>query len=203
MGQRYYQNACKPKGLSGRRFLKAMNRHHAELADWGLTYVELAPDAEGLDAGCGGGGGVARLLELCPKGNICGLDYSDASVRFSRRRNAAAIEAGRCEIVQADIRAIPWKDDHFDFVTAFESIYYWPGPAASFREVYRVLRPGGWFLICNEDTDPENDPWVDIIDGMTIYPAETLQSLLREAGFRKVQCYPNPTRGWLSVVAYK
>ena len=35
-------------------------------------------------------------------------------------------------------------------VTAFETVYFWPELAQNFREVYRVLKPGGVFFICNE-----------------------------------------------------
>ena len=203
MGNRYVQNACRPKGFGGRRFIRHMDRHHEELATWGLSHIEPAPDARVLDAGCGGGAHAARLLDLCPAGHVCGLDYSATSVRVSRRRNAAAIRAGRCEIVQADVRTIPWAAETFDLVTAFETVYYWPGPDVSFREVCRVLKPGGRFLLCNEDTDPATDPWVGVIRGLTIYPAETLEALLREAGFRTVDCYTEKTHGWLTVVAEK
>ena len=37
-----------------------------------------------------------------------------------------------------------------DRVTAFETVYFWPELAQNFREVYRVLKPGGVFFICNE-----------------------------------------------------
>ena len=46
--------------------------------------------------------------------------------------------------------------DWFDAVTAFETVYFWPDLPLCFREVYRVLKPSGTFLICNEsngDTD--------------------------------------------------
>ena len=33
---------------------------------------------------------------------------------------------------------------------AFETVYFWPELAQNFREVYRVLKPGGIFFICNE-----------------------------------------------------
>ena len=201
--ERYYQNACRPKGLGGRRFIRRMNRHHAALAEWALGHVRLPAAARGLDAGCGGGVHTARLLELCPQGHICGLDYAETSVRMSRRQNAAAIRAGRCEIVQGSVEAIPWEADRFDFVTAFETVYYWPGPLSSFGEVYRVLRPGGLFLICNEDADPGAAPWPDLIRGMTIYTDETLQSLLRKAGFRQVESVSDPKNGWLTVMCRK
>ena len=38
--------------------------------------------------------------------------------------------------------------DWFDAVTAFETVYFWPDLPRCFREVFRVLRPGGTFCGC-------------------------------------------------------
>ena len=46
-------------------------------------------------------------------------------------------------------------DNRFDAVTAFETVHFWPNLPRCFREVYRVLKPDGTFLICNESNgDP-------------------------------------------------
>ena len=55
--------------------------------------------------------------------------------------------------------------DWFDAVTAFETVYFWPDLTQCFREVYRVLKPGGDILICNESSgDMDKDKkWTAII----------------------------------------
>ena len=45
---------------------------------------------------------------------------------------------------------LPFGAEQFEVVTAFETVYFWPELAQNFREVYRVLKPGGIFFICNE-----------------------------------------------------
>lgn len=50
-----------------------------------------------------------------------------------------------------------FADGWFDAVTAFETVYFWPDLPRCFPEVFRVLRSGGTFLICNECSDPEKD----------------------------------------------
>ncbi len=79
----------------------------------------------------------------------------------------------------------------FDAVTAFETVYFWPDLPQCFREVYRVLKPGGTFLICNEsngDTD-KDERWTEIIGGMTIYKDTELKTYLEQAGFHDVQIH--------------
>ena len=77
----FLQNTRTPVGLGGKLMAKGMNSGtHAKLAVWGLRHLSIAPDAKILDAGCGGGANVKRLLEAAPKGQGTGLDYSDVSL---------------------------------------------------------------------------------------------------------------------------
>jgi len=51
-----------------------------------------------------------------------------------------------------------FADNWFDAVTAFETVYFWPDLLRCFREVWRVLKPGGAFFFFNGrngDTDKE------------------------------------------------
>ena len=100
-----------------------------------------------------------------------GIDYSPVSVEKSRNLNRAAIQEGRCVVWQGSVERIIFAKDWFDAVTAFETVYFWPDLPRCFREIYRVLKPGGTLLICNEsngDTDKDKK-WTEIIGGMTIY----------------------------------
>ena len=47
--------------------------------------------------------------------------------------------------------ALPFKDDTFSLVTAFETVYLWPDIEKSFAEVRRVMTSGATFYIVNED----------------------------------------------------
>ena len=97
-----------------------------------------------LDCGCGGGANIKTLLKLCHKGKVHGIDYSAVSVEKMREKvNARAIAAGRCTVQQASVAELPFEAEQFDVVTAFETVYFWPELAQNFREVYRVLKPGG------------------------------------------------------------
>ena len=162
------------------------------------------PDAKILDCGCGGGANLHALLKRCPKGTAVGLDYSTVSVAASRKKNRAAIAAGRCRVEQGDVSTLPFEDEKFDLATAFETVYFWPDLLQSFREVRRVLKPGGTFLICNEcgGDSAKDEKWTKKIQGMTIYKDTELQSFLRQTGFRDVEIHKNE-KGWLCVTARK
>ena len=199
----FFENTRKTAGFGGRVMVSMMNLCHSPMARWGLRFLKPAANAAVLDCGCGGGANLARLLKKCPNGVVKGVDYSPVSVKKARKVNQQAIQQGRCAVLQGSVADMLFASSWFDAVTAFETVYFWPDLPACFREVYRVLKPGGTFLICNECGDPEKySKWTEIIDGMTVYRDTELQAALEQAGFRHVQTHSNKL-GWLCVTAQK
>ena len=139
----FFENTRKPVGFGGKIMVAMMNSGHGAMADWGFGHITIAENACILDAGCGGGANIKKLLAKVPKGQVKGIDYSEVSVEKSRKVNAKAIKEGRCELLQASVVELPFADNTFDLVTAFETIYFWPGLVECFQEVYRVTKPGG------------------------------------------------------------
>ncbi len=184
----FISNSRMPHGIGGEFFIEKMNRGgHAELAEWGLSSLFLSPDAKALDIGCGGGANVARLLEKCPAGKVTGVDYSPLCVEKSSEYNRDAIAEGKCRILCEDVRALSFKSGSFDVITAFETIYFWD-IGRGFSEVYRVLKSGGRFFICN-DTDGESLADYRLekrVQGLRIYPPENIEAQLKKAGFKSV-----------------
>ncbi|MBP5535709.1 MAG: class I SAM-dependent methyltransferase [Bacteroidales bacterium] len=206
MLSKIFSNTRKPEGFFGRIMVNGMNGgSHARMAQWGLSFVNIAQGANILDIGCGGGANIARLLTLVPKGRVEGIDHSPLSVKKSSQVNAAAISAGRCRIQEGSAAALPYADGAFDLVTAFETVYFWPGIEECFRGVHRVLREGGQFLIVNEDDglSGANDKWEKLIDGMHTYTPDELRALLAAAGFGNISVRRQQQHHWLCVSATK
>ena len=200
----FFDNTRKPTGLGGRIMVSMMNIGHRSLADWGLKYLKLNNDANVLDCGCGGGANIKKLLKLCPNGFVKGIDYSPVSVAKANKVNRGAVSIHRCVVLQGNVADMIFASEWFDAVTAFETVYFWPDLPQCFREVCRVLKPDGTFLICNEssgDTD-KDEKWTEIIGGMTIYSGDELKTFLENAGFCNVQIHKNKM-GWLCVTGQK
>ena len=200
-------NPAFPHGEEGRAMLERMNAgHHKELSEWSFEHVTIAPDAFALDIGCGGGANVARLLTMCPQGNVSGIDHSPTSVEMSNEVNAEAIEAGKCDIFQADVADLPFGDDTFEIVTAFETIYFWNNVKFSLLEIQRVLTPGGCLLIANE-VDGEDEKHYQMekdYSGLKVYTGTYLKELLESLGFKNVSIITaDDDHDWLNVIAYK
>jgi ubiquinone/menaquinone biosynthesis C-methylase UbiE len=196
-----FRQVRKPSGWLGRRAVRAMNLSHATMTDWGLQRVTVPETAAILDVGCGGGSTVRRLAALAPEGKVIGLDYSAASVAVSRETNAAEIEAGRVQIEQGSVDALPFPDSTFDIVTAVETYYYWPDLPANVREILRVLKPGGTFALIAETY--RGGPFrllygiiMPLLRAAFLSDAEH-RDLLAQAGFTEVATTHRSGRNWI------
>ena len=200
------QNSRKPIGIRGKVMANRMNGGaHAALSEWGMAHLHPGSDADALDIGCGGGANLARLLQMSPKGTATGADYSAVSVRESRKFNRIEVAQGRCEVVQADVAALPFPDDSFDAATAYETIYFWPDVPRALREVLRVLKPGGVLMVCNEadGVNVTGEEWKPTAGELTVYTEEQLLAFFRDAGFVKIESDGDAQKGWLCVLGRK
>jgi uncharacterized glyoxalase superfamily protein PhnB/ubiquinone/menaquinone biosynthesis C-methylase UbiE len=197
----------KPMGWPGRFFAWSMNRSHSSLTGWGLTHVVIGKRDTALDVGCGGGRTVQKLATIATDGKVCGIDYSEASVRTSRSANRQAIQAGRVEIQRASVSQLPFPDGMFDLVTAVETHYYWPDLTADMCEILRVLKPGGKLLMIAEAYKGSR---YDIVYGVVMkalraayLTAEEHRQLFERAGYSAIEVFEERSKGWICVAATK
>lgn len=201
----FYSNTRKPKGILGNIMINKMNIGHAKLSDWGLSYLKNISPESIADLGCGGGINVAKLIKLFPNAKVTGVDYSSVSVKKSKEANKESIKAGVCNIVQGDVSKMSFENEQFDLLTAFETIYFWPGPLQSFKEVFRVLKPGGTFMIVNEfDGISEREKkYEKLIDGLKLYDNKELLDYLKQVGFTSIDFKHDTNRHWVTFIAKK
>jgi len=195
----------KPEGFLGKMMLSGMNSGHAKMADWGFTHLPDIMPTKAVDLGCGGGRNAGELLKKYPKAHVTAIDYSDLSVEKARDYNRDMIAAGRCTVQQGDVSNLKLPAGTFDLATAFETVYFWPGLEKCFAQVAKVLRPGGYFMICNESdgTDATSLKYEKIIDGMKNHTVEEIEAALKAAGFTEVKSDHHPSKPWITVLARK
>jgi SAM-dependent methyltransferase len=90
-----------------------------------------------LDVGCGTG---ANLLMLSKHGDAEGVDVSEDALEFCRERGLDKVRLGAAE-------QLPYEENTFDLVTAFDVVEHIDDDLAGLREMQRVLRPGGRVLL--------------------------------------------------------
>jgi SAM-dependent methyltransferase len=100
-----------------------------------IDALQPSPGSRLLDAGCGAG--LAAELAAARGADVSGLDASADLLEVARSRVPAA------HLDQGDLEDLPYTDDTFDGVTAFNAIQYASDPARAVTELARVCRAGG------------------------------------------------------------
>ncbi len=194
----------KPHGEEGLETIENMNENHREISEFAFECIDVNGDERILDIGCGGGVNIEKFLKLTSN-NVDGLDYSEVSVASSIKQNKDAVDNGRCTVIQADVSDMPIEDERYDLATAFETIYFWPEIQETFKEVSRVIKPNGRFMIAQgtDGNHPDDEKWLATVEGMRVYTAPELERYLLEAGFESVESYVKENDYILVVIAQK
>ena len=194
----------KPYGEEGIETIENMNENHKEISKFAFSLIQVDSGDKILDIGCGGGVNIEKFLKLT-SGNVDGLDYSEVSVAESIKRNQKAVDEGRCEVMHADVSSMPIAADTFDLATAFETVYFWPDIKETFKEVSRIIKPDGQFMIAQgtDGNHPDDEKWLSSVEGMHLYTAPELEKYLLDAGFKKVKSQVKKNDYILVVIAQK
>lgn len=206
-------NARKPEGELGENLINMMNENHESMAKWAVNYLDISNSDVILDVGCGGGVNVERFLKMT-ENKVYGLDYSKTSVLKSSHKNRKAVDDKRCEIIEGSVSKMPFDDNTFDIVTAFESVYFWPDFVNDLKEVFRVLKDGGVIFIANEamplkDNERQKE-FCKLLDA-NIYSKDELGQSLKKAGFSNIVSHVKDSKdsftgdvaNWICVNAQK
>ena len=132
-----------------------------------------------LDAGCGTGGNLEWLRRYAGNGKIIGVDYVNTALQFCR-------QAGHERLVRASATDLPFADASFDVVTSFDVLVQIPGEGAderAIREMYRVLKPGGFGFVRGPAYEWMKSGHDAALDTQRRYTLPQLREQLQSAGF--------------------
>lgn len=168
-----YEN---PRGIVGTYIGEKMVRQHRVEVDWTIEQLLIQPDNRVLDLGCGAGDALAQMLRRYAHVHVTGLDRSPTIVRSALKRNRADVHSGRAEVVEGDLRTLPFPDEQFDRVFSIHTLYFWEDVPVVLAEIERVLAPGGSFVItyCDGKADVTWDGIASIVREQFIPTASAL-----------------------------
>jgi SAM-dependent methyltransferase len=128
-----------------------------------------------LDVGCGTGGNLESLAHW---GCETGIDISPLALDYARRRRLP-------RLAQASGLALPFKNNTFGMVTAFDVLYHrWvTNDDNAVRECYRVLRPGGWLLVMDAALPGLWSRHDEVFYARQRYTLDEMSRMIDRAGF--------------------
>ena len=171
--------------------------------------AELREGERVLDLGSGGGIDVLlSARRVGPTGRAFGLDMTDEMLALARR-NADDAGATNVEFLKGQIEAIPLPANSIDVVISNCVVNLAADKPAVFREIARVLRPGGRIgisdIVAEDSLTPaqraERGSYVGCIAGALSFTE--FESGLRDAGMADISLTPTHlvTDGMHSVIA--
>jgi SAM-dependent methyltransferase len=125
-------------------FYREITRQRYELQPWHPALLRsFAPSGRMLEIGCGAGTDHAVLAETATSTVGVDLAHHGASLTNGRLR----LEGRSGGAIVADGESLPFPDGSFDEIYSFGVIHHTDHPERVVREMRRVLRPGGRFLV--------------------------------------------------------
>lgn len=128
-------------------------RHYDEVV---RHVAALVPRGTILDIGTGPAWVPIKLQQLCPAARVIGLDVSIVMLAQARGNLIRRGLWGKVSLVGGNADLLPFADDSLDAILSTGSLHHWKRPEAALDEIHRVLRPGGFALLCDvvSDTPP-------------------------------------------------
>ena len=167
-----------------------------------ISLIELRPDDDVLDVGCGDGRTTATLAKSVPQGSVVGVDLSADMIAHASRHHGRTPD-NNLRFQQMDAAALPF-DSEFSVVFSNATLHWVADQRAAVRGIARALRPGGRFVaqmggqgnfadvIATFEHVAHTPRWRDIVRfGEIPYhfgkPGE-YESWLRECGLEILEC---------------
>jgi arsenite methyltransferase len=141
-----------PRGPLGGLVGRVLNRRNASAVQAAVAAVPVRRGGVLADIGFGGGLGLELLLRRLDEvdrggGRVHGVDVSETMLAAASRRFRPHVAGGRLQLHLAPMEALPLADRAVDAAITLNTIYFLPDLRAAFREVHRVLRPGGRLVV--------------------------------------------------------
>jgi ubiquinone/menaquinone biosynthesis C-methylase UbiE len=111
-------------------------------------HVVESVDLSGLDVmevSCGQGGGADYVTRYRQPKSMLGVDRNPKAISFCQQQHTDS----RLRFEQGDAENMQYQDNSFDVIINVEASHCYGSTRQFFKEVYRLLRPGGYFLIAD------------------------------------------------------
>ncbi len=166
---------------AGGRYHDARPLDGGDVALLAEIHSRIRPAARILDVGCGSGVPVARCLVALGH-SVVGVDISFEQLTLART-HVVSLKA-----TEGEMLTLPIGNDSLDALVSYYAVIHVPREdhAGVFGEFHRVLRAGGWALVCigsnDNPGDRDDDSWLGTPMYWSHYDADATVDLISGAG---------------------
>lgn len=116
---------------------------------WATENMDIKPDDNILEVGCGAGIAVTLVAMQLKKGTITAIDQSEAMIKKASSRNASLVAAGKAIFVHAALETITLKAKYTK-IFAFNVSVFWKDASKELAVVKKLLAPQGKLYIFHQ-----------------------------------------------------
>ncbi len=157
-------------------------------------FPEVCPQAiKHLDIACGTGRTLRMIRSLLPNAKLYGIDLSAAYLRKANQL-LSQLPGELPQLAQAPGESLPYVDGYFHLLSCVFLFHELPAPVRQqvIYEAFRVMKPGGTFVICDSIQAVDRPHWSAMLDGFSDmfhepfyrnYIQDNLRNRLETAGF--------------------
>lgn len=176
----------KPTGETGKEIGKVLNESNRGLYELAFEMMSLQKDDQVLEIGFGNGMHFPEYFRLQPRISVTGVDFSMDMCEEAKANNADLVASEKLTLHCEETSSLPFPDNRFDLGVALNVIYFFDPPEIHLKEIHRVLKPGGLFLIGYR---PRHS--VEHLEftkkNFILYETDELTALLKKHNFKKVE----------------
>lgn len=171
----------KPEGEAGIQIADMMNSTNILMTSDSIDALQLTDNVSVLEIGHGNCGHLKYFLNKGNNIKYTGLEISSLMSDQAKEINKNLLNKN-IEFTIYDGINIPFKEENFDSVFTVNTIYFWKEPLHFLKEIYRILKPNGTFVITFADkTFMQKLPFTQYV--FTLYAMEEVEKLSQNAGF--------------------
>ena len=159
--------------------------------EWMAESLNIKSGSTILDVGTGTGVFLPFLLnEIGTAGRIVAMDIAEEMLKKARAKGFG----GNIDYLQADIASIPLPEETFDAIVCYSSFPHFQDKPRAFAEMKRVIKSGGYLLICHTSSRAQINEihrQIPVVKNDTIPDGDEMQLMLSAAGFTEIKIEDN------------
>jgi len=185
-----------PHCMSSKKGIEKGVTYHEAFNSYIAGKLKIDESGRILELGCGSGS-ITRSVAKFSKAEVTGITLSDEEIQHFKKQ-VEKMKLKNCDVVKGDYHDLPFKENEFDGGYAIYCLKYSAKLGRVFKEVSRVLKPGGRFvsyeLLLTDKFDSNNKEhkelaWnISFLTGMpALYTISEFRKLAEENGLRIVE----------------